>query len=77
MKRVSWSILIAILGTLFLPFSAGLATSSTGAVFHVGLNFVPGSIIRFYHHERRGLGPKCHADLEQDWKTPAGQALVN
>ena len=32
---------------------------------------------RFCHHERRGLGSKCHADLERDWKTPAGQALVN
>ena len=32
---------------------------------------------RFCHHERRGLGFKCHADLEKDWKTPAGQALVN
>jgi|SRR6266498_43135 len=32
---------------------------------------------RFCHHERRGLGPKCHADLEKDWKTPQGQALVD
>lgn len=31
---------------------------------------------RFCHHDRRGLGPKCHADLEKDWKTPAGQTLV-
>ena len=31
---------------------------------------------RFCHHDRRGLGPKCHADLEKDWKTSAGQALV-
>ena len=31
---------------------------------------------RFCHHERRGMGPKCHADLEKDWRTPAGQALV-
>jgi hypothetical protein len=31
---------------------------------------------RFCHHERRGLGIKCHADLERDWKTTAGQALV-
>jgi hypothetical protein len=31
---------------------------------------------RFCHHERRGLGPKCHTALEKDWKTPAGQALV-
>lgn len=31
---------------------------------------------RFCHHERRGLGPKCHTDLERDWQTTAGQALV-
>lgn len=32
---------------------------------------------RFCHHDRVGLGKLCHADLEKDWKTPAGQALVN
>jgi hypothetical protein len=31
---------------------------------------------RFCHHDRPGLGPLCHADLEKDWNTPAGQALV-
>ncbi|MBK9601509.1 MAG: hypothetical protein IPO36_06625 [Anaerolineales bacterium] len=31
---------------------------------------------RFCHHERRGLGLKCHAALEKDWKTPDGQVLV-
>jgi hypothetical protein len=31
---------------------------------------------RFCHHERCGQGPKCHTDLENDWKTIAGQALV-
>jgi len=31
---------------------------------------------RFCHHDRHGLGPKCHADLEKDWKTSAGQKLV-
>ena len=31
---------------------------------------------RFCYHERHGLGTQCHADLEKDWKTPAGQALV-
>ena len=31
---------------------------------------------RFCHHDRRGVGPKCHADLERDWNTPAGQVLV-
>lgn len=31
---------------------------------------------RFCHHLRPGLGQKCHADLERDWHTPAGQALI-
>ena len=31
---------------------------------------------RFCHHSRSGLGPKCHADIEKDWKTPKGQALM-
>lgn len=30
----------------------------------------------FCHHLRKGLGQKCHADIEKDWNTPAGQALV-
>ncbi|MGD8403630.1 MAG: hypothetical protein PVJ21_08210 [Anaerolineales bacterium] len=31
---------------------------------------------RFCHHERLGLGPLCHADLERDWNTRRGQMLV-
>ncbi len=31
---------------------------------------------RFCHHDRVGLGLKCHTDLEKDWHTPAGAALV-
>lgn len=31
---------------------------------------------RFCHHDRIGLGSKCHADLEKDWDSPAGRALV-
>jgi hypothetical protein len=31
---------------------------------------------RFCHHDRPGQGPICHADLEKDWNTPAGQGLV-
>lgn len=30
----------------------------------------------FCHHDRPGLGPKCHADIEKDWKTAEGQMLV-
>jgi len=32
---------------------------------------------RFCHHDRKGKGLKCHADLERDWNTPAGRALVS
>lgn len=31
---------------------------------------------RFCHHDRRGLGPKCHADIERDWNTSRGRVLV-
>jgi hypothetical protein len=31
---------------------------------------------RFCHHTRVGLGPKCHAALEREWDSPAGQTLV-
>jgi hypothetical protein len=31
---------------------------------------------RFCHHDRPGLGQRCHVDIEKDWNTPAGQALV-
>jgi len=31
---------------------------------------------RFCHHERVGLGQECHAALEKDWDSPAGQKLV-
>jgi len=31
---------------------------------------------RFCHHERVGLGNKCHADIEKDWNTHAGQKVV-
>lgn len=30
----------------------------------------------FCHHARTGLGSVCHADLEKEWNTPAGQELV-
>ena len=31
---------------------------------------------RFCHHGRAGMGPRCHADIEKDWNTRAGRALV-
>jgi hypothetical protein len=31
---------------------------------------------RYCHHERRGMGEKCHLDIEKDWNTLAGRRLV-
>lgn len=31
---------------------------------------------RFCHHNRVGLGLKCHLDIEKDWNTAVGQAQV-
>jgi hypothetical protein len=31
---------------------------------------------RFCHHDRKGLGIKCHLDIEKDWKTEQGQKLI-
>lgn len=31
---------------------------------------------RFCHHARRGLGARCHSDIERDWNTKRGQELV-
>lgn len=31
---------------------------------------------RFCHHDRAGEGPRCHRDLEKDWNSAAGRALV-
>ncbi len=31
---------------------------------------------RYCHHNRKGLGKVCHSDLEKDWHTPDGKALI-
>ena len=31
---------------------------------------------RFCHHDRPGQGMLCHADIEQDWNTRSGKALI-
>ena len=31
---------------------------------------------RVCHHERPGLGPQCHADIEKEWNSPVGKTLV-
>lgn len=31
---------------------------------------------RFCHHDRMGLGVKCHSDIEQQWKTNDAKRLI-
>ncbi|MBI5323969.1 MAG: hypothetical protein HZB41_01590 [Ignavibacteriae bacterium] len=31
---------------------------------------------RVSHHDRTGMGIKCHADLEKDWNSQSGQSLI-
>jgi hypothetical protein len=31
---------------------------------------------RYCHHDRIGMGEQCHLDLETDWNTPVGQAVI-
>jgi hypothetical protein len=31
---------------------------------------------RFCHHDRAGQGPKCHADIEKEWKTSYAKRVV-
>jgi len=31
---------------------------------------------RYCHHDRQGLGEKCHLDIEKDWNTPRGKTLI-
>jgi hypothetical protein len=31
---------------------------------------------RYCHHDRIGLGEKCHLDIEKDWNTLSGQAMT-
>jgi hypothetical protein len=31
---------------------------------------------RFCHHERKGLGKRCHLDIEKDWNTNEAKRLI-
>ena len=31
---------------------------------------------RYCHHTRKGMGQKCHLDIEKDWNTEQGKRLI-
>jgi hypothetical protein len=57
-------------------FASGGCTflSDDGCELH-GTGFQPLEC-RFCHHDRTGLGTRCHADIEAQWNTSAGRVLV-
>jgi hypothetical protein len=32
---------------------------------------------RYCHHDRKGMGNNCHAELEKEWNTQEGQELIS
>jgi hypothetical protein len=40
-----------------------------------GTGFMPLEC-RFCHHDRRGQGEQCHRELEEDWASAPGMALI-
>ncbi len=57
----------------YATFGCGFLKDGLCELFGSGLQPLE---CRFCHHERQGRGQKCHADIERDWRTPRGQALV-
>ena len=76
---------IGVLSPAFAGCEGGIALQEFS---HAGCNFLKNGLCelfgtgleplecRFCHHDRKGQGAICHAALEKEWKTPAGQALV-
>jgi hypothetical protein len=86
MLEVSPEMTYGVLSPAFRGCEGGIAVQECAKN---GCNFLKGGLCglhgtgheplecRYCHHLRKGLGKKCHEDLEADWKTPAGQALVS
>lgn len=75
-------------GVLSPAFNGNEGAIATNQFAYSGCNFLKQGLCelhgtglmplecRFCHHERIGLGTKCHTDIEKDWNTPGGQILV-
>lgn len=85
MLEISPEITFGVLSPAFKGCELAFASShlkDTGCTFlHDGRCELHGTGImpiecRFCHHDRLGKGAECHADLEHDWNSPVGKALV-
>lgn len=85
MLELSMQLKIGVLSPAFKGCEGSMAKQQYS---QAGCNFFNGGLCelydtglepiecRFCHHGRKGQGAVCHAALESDWNTPAGQALV-
>jgi hypothetical protein len=75
-------------GVLSPAFKGCGGTFALNEFAHLGCNFLKDNRCELHgtgfqplecrvcHHTRPGLGPKCHADIEKSWITPAGRLLI-
>lgn len=85
MLEISPELTFGVLSPAFKGCEAGIALNIYASF---GCNFLKDNLCelhgtgfqplecRFCHHERTGLGEKCHLDIEKQWHTREGQALV-
>jgi len=85
MLEISPEMTFGVLSPAFNGCEGGFALNIYA---HSGCNFLKNNMCelyltglmplecRFCHHERAGVGQKCHIDIEKKWNTSIGQALV-
>lgn len=85
MLEISPEVTFGVLSPAFRGCEMHIATNaykSAGCTFHhqYGCELYQSDLMplecRFCHHERTGMGQKCHVALENDWNSAAGKALV-
>jgi hypothetical protein len=85
MLEIAPELSFGVLSPAFKGCEGGIALNIFA---HQGCNFLKDNLCelhgtgsmplecRFCHHERVGLGMQCHLDIEKDWNTLKGQALI-
>jgi len=85
MLEISPEMTFGVLSPAFKGCESGLALNIYASL---GCNFLKDNLCelhntgfqplecRFCHHERTGLGQRCHLDIEKEWNTRDGQTVV-
>jgi hypothetical protein len=85
MLELSPGMSFSVLSPAFKGCEAAMASKTFA---HNGCNFLVNGLCdlhatghmplecRYCHHDRKGMGQACHRDLENDWNTDKGKAIV-